>query len=202
MLAGSLLSNAQSLIDLYWVGRLGSPAVAALALSGTTLMLLFPLVIGTATGTIALVSRRIGAREPDRAADTAGQSLGLAVMLGVVSGGIGWCFTEQIARLMGAAPAVLPLEILSGPKSRRRCRAVRTTRRLPAMPYHSKGGAGPLRKNGTCVSMNHPASTEVPPLKITIPGSQAMNQLSPLMCSFSEALARTTTSPSLCLFPS
>ena len=42
----ALLQNAQSLIDLFWVGRLGSDAVAALAVSGTVLMALFPMVMG------------------------------------------------------------------------------------------------------------------------------------------------------------
>ena len=34
MFISSVLQNAQSLIDLYWVGRLGPVSVAALALSG------------------------------------------------------------------------------------------------------------------------------------------------------------------------
>jgi len=50
MLASSLLQNAQSLINLFWVGRLGASAVAALALSGTILMMLFPIVMGMAAG--------------------------------------------------------------------------------------------------------------------------------------------------------
>ena len=48
MFASALLQNVQSLVDLFWVGRLGADAVAALALSGTILMMLFPAVMGLA----------------------------------------------------------------------------------------------------------------------------------------------------------
>jgi|GEM_PF-2174714 len=41
MLVSALLQNLQSVIDLFWVGRLGPQALAAVALSSTILMVLF-----------------------------------------------------------------------------------------------------------------------------------------------------------------
>ncbi len=72
MFISTTLQNAQSVIDLFWVGRLGSDAVAALAMSGTLLMLLFPVVMGLSTGTVALVSRFIGAGQRTEAAEVGG----------------------------------------------------------------------------------------------------------------------------------
>ncbi len=109
LLASALLQNVQSLIDLYWVGRLGSSAVAALAVSGTTLMMLFPLIMGAATGTVALVSRRIGEGDRRAAEDTAGQALAVALVSGVISGVLGWLATGTICRLLGAPADVVPL---------------------------------------------------------------------------------------------
>lgn len=109
MLASALLQNLQSMIDLFWVGRLGSDAVAALAISGTLLMMLFPVIMGVATGTVALVSRAVGAGCPDEAADVAGQSMLLALGFGVVAGMVGVLLAESLCRMLGADAQVLPL---------------------------------------------------------------------------------------------
>ena len=106
MFAGAMLHNLQSLIDLFWVGKLGSNAVAALAMGGTILMLLFPIIMGTATGTVAMVSRFVGAGRMDEASNTAGQSLLVALLMGVGIGLIGWFFADDLCRLLGAEESV------------------------------------------------------------------------------------------------
>jgi putative MATE family efflux protein len=102
MLVSALLHNAQSLIDLFWIGRLGSISVAAVSLSGTILMMMFPLVMGMAAGTVALIARRVGEGDYERASDTAGQALGLALVLGLIAGGTGYLFADDLCRLLGA----------------------------------------------------------------------------------------------------
>ena len=106
MFASAMLQNLQSLIGLFWVGRLGSSAVAALAMGGTILMLLFPIVMGAATGTVAMVSRFVGAGRLDEASDTTGQSLLVALIIGVGTGLIGWFFAGDLCRLLGADESV------------------------------------------------------------------------------------------------
>jgi len=107
MLVGAILQNIQSLIDLFWVGRLGPSAVAAVAMSGTILMVLFPMLMGLSTGTVALVARAIGARKPDEASEAAGQSLLLALVLGSLSGVLGWFYADELFAVLGAGPDVL-----------------------------------------------------------------------------------------------
>jgi len=107
MLVTALLQNAQSLIDLYWVGALGSEAMASVAMGGTVLMVLFPMVMGVSTGTVALVSRAIGAGRPDEAGAAAGQSLLLALLLGFASGLVGWFVADPMLGLLGASPHVV-----------------------------------------------------------------------------------------------
>ncbi len=109
MFASALLQHLQSLIDLFWVGRLGSHAVAALALSGTVLMLMFPIVMGAATGTVALVSRAVGGGRLDDASEAAGQSLLVALCVGVATGLVGWAFCRPLCGLLGAEPDVRAL---------------------------------------------------------------------------------------------
>ena len=107
MLVGAVLSNLQSVINLFWVGQLGQQAVAAVAVGGTILMLLFPALMGLSTGTVALVARAIGAGRRDEAAAAAGQSLTLAVALGLLTGLLGWYVSDDLFRLLGAAPDIV-----------------------------------------------------------------------------------------------
>ncbi len=109
MFASALLQNTQSLIDLFWVGRLGPDAVAALALSGTVLFLMWPLVMGLAIGTVALVARHTGAGRPAAAAAAAGQSLGLSIGVGATVGIVGILAMRHLLMLIGAEPAVADL---------------------------------------------------------------------------------------------
>jgi putative MATE family efflux protein len=111
MLLSAILQNAQSLIDLFWVGRLGQDAVAALALAGTALMLLFPLLMGLATGTVALVSRAYGAGRHKEAAYLAAQSLTVAVATGLLLGFACLPLVPRACAWLGAAPSVAPLAI-------------------------------------------------------------------------------------------
>lgn len=99
MLISGALQEMQSLIDLFWVGRLGSHAVAAVSLSGIFLFLFSPVAMGLMVGTMALVSRRVGSGEMEEAGRASAQSLLLASMLGAAVSAIGWI----------AAPLVFPL---------------------------------------------------------------------------------------------
>jgi putative MATE family efflux protein len=108
MLVGAVLQNTQSLIDLFWVGGLGSKAVAAVAMSATILMVLFPMLMGLSTGTVALVARAVGAQNFEEASEAASQSLMLAFVLGLLSGLVGWHFSDDFFRLLGASPDIIP----------------------------------------------------------------------------------------------
>jgi putative MATE family efflux protein len=109
MFVSAMLQNLQSVIDLFWVGRLGSEAVAALAVAGTILMLLFPVIMGVSMGTVAMVSRAIGAGHPDEAGEIAGQSMLLALVFGLIAGVVGYFCAGTLCRTLGAAPEVAPL---------------------------------------------------------------------------------------------
>ncbi len=106
MLVASVLQNVQSLIDLFWVGHLGPRAVAALAMSGTLLMMLFPVVMGLATGVVALVSRHVGARHPRQASVAAAQALLVAVLIGIGTGAAGLPAIGPLTSLFGVEAAV------------------------------------------------------------------------------------------------
>lgn len=111
MFLSAQLQNLQTLIDLFWVGRLGADAVAALSIGGTVLMLLFPFVMGMAVGTVAFVARYIGAGRPAEAADAARQSLLISFIVGLVTGFACIPFSRPLCLLLGATPAVADLGV-------------------------------------------------------------------------------------------
>jgi putative MATE family efflux protein len=100
MLVQAFLQNLQNMIDLYFVGRLGSPAVAAVSASGNILFVLTPVLMGASMGTIALVSRFTGEGNPRLAAHTAGQGVPIAIFFGIVIGIIGQFFADDFFRWM------------------------------------------------------------------------------------------------------
>lgn len=104
MLIGALLQNLQSLIDLFWVGRLGHAAIAGVALGGVVIMVLFPGLMGLSTGTVAMVARATGARQTEAAGAAAAQSIIMACVLGLIMALAGWMPAEALLRLLGAGP--------------------------------------------------------------------------------------------------
>lgn len=111
MFISAVLQNAQNLIDLFWVGRLGPESVAALTLSGTIMMAAFPITVGLATGTIALVSRAFGAGDARGASHIAAQSLSVALLVGLAIGLGMLPWLDPGARLLGADEKVAALAV-------------------------------------------------------------------------------------------
>jgi len=106
MLASAVLQHVQSLIDLFWVGRLGSESVAGVALAGVVMMAVFPVIMGISTGTLALVSRAVGAGRIEDASATVRQSLLLAGIMGILAGIAGFIWAGDLcALLVGSATA-------------------------------------------------------------------------------------------------
>lgn len=114
MAASALLQNAQTLIDLFWVGRIGSSAVAGVTVAGTIQLLLAPLVFGLIAGSVAVVARRVGSRDFGGAEAAATQSMVMAAVVGFVSGVAGLVTAPLLCRLLGTpADATAPaLEFL------------------------------------------------------------------------------------------
>src|SRR5437763_15387164 len=107
--------------DVFFVGRLGPDAVAAVGLTESMLTLIYALAMGLGIGTTAVVARRIGEKDLEGAANAAVQSVLLGIGGAVLLGGLGVALAPHLLALMGPRPAVLRI----GPGSRRFLRAGR-----------------------------------------------------------------------------
>ena len=107
MILEMVMESVFGVLDVYFVGRLGADAVAAVGLTESLLTIAFAVAIGLSMSATALVARRIGEKDPEQAARTAVQAIGLGVVtslpfaLGGVSG------TRPLMGLMGAPQSVI-----------------------------------------------------------------------------------------------
>ncbi|MBU0651187.1 MATE family efflux transporter, partial [bacterium] len=102
MILCHILQTMFNIVDMIWIGRLGAQETAAVSWAGNILIVLLTLIIGISTGTTAIITRNIGAKENDEAARTAFHSL----ILGLVSAGVlaflGFHYIEKLMIIFGA----------------------------------------------------------------------------------------------------
>ena len=75
MMLELVMESTFGLVDIYFVGKLGSDAVATVGLSGSVLVILFAIALGLSLGATALVARRIGEGDPEGAGRAAAQAI-------------------------------------------------------------------------------------------------------------------------------
>lgn len=109
MIFSNLLQAAFNLVDMIWVGRLGAPALAAVAMSGQILMIVMFLMIGVGTGTTAMVARAIGERKQGKANNAAMQSLIMGFAGSIFFAVIGYFLSPWFIKVLGASPEVVRL---------------------------------------------------------------------------------------------
>ena len=84
MLVSMVFQTLYVLVDLYWVGRLGTEAVAAVAISGNLLFVVLALTQMLGVGTTTLISHAAGSKNRDRALLIFNQSQVLGMVVGVI----------------------------------------------------------------------------------------------------------------------
>jgi len=107
MILGMSLQTAFYVVDMIFVGFLGSAAIAAVSMAGLVILILITLGVGLSSATTALVSRAIGAGDQAQGAHVTIQSFVLATLISVVVGVLGYSYAESIYKLLGATPEVI-----------------------------------------------------------------------------------------------
>lgn len=102
-----VLYTAMSVVDMFWVGRLGHVAVAAVALSGSVLGVCFALGQVFSAAGLALAARAAGEGDSEGVSESFKHSLLLAVLFGLVVAVPGVILARPILRLFGSAPDVV-----------------------------------------------------------------------------------------------
>ena len=107
MMLELLMESTFTLVDTYFVGKLGAAAVAITGLSGALIVVVFAIAIGLSMGATAMVSRRIGEGDPEGAGLAAGQSVLAGVLISIPVSLGGALLAPRLLALMGGSPAVI-----------------------------------------------------------------------------------------------
>jgi putative MATE family efflux protein len=101
------LESVFAVVDMFFVGKLGSNAIQTVGLTESVITLVYSLAIGLSTAATAMVARRVGEKNPDAAAHAGMQALIMALFATVIISIAGLIFAPDILRIMGAAPDVI-----------------------------------------------------------------------------------------------
>ncbi len=102
MLVTMVFQTLYFLVDLYWVGRLGKEAVAAVSISGNLTFVVLAATQMLSVGTTTVVSHAAGRKDREQANFAANQSQGLGIACGLLFFVVAMALREQYAATMGA----------------------------------------------------------------------------------------------------
>ncbi|HSS43941.1 MAG TPA: MATE family efflux transporter, partial [Thermoanaerobaculia bacterium] len=107
MVLEMVLESVFAVVDVFWVSHLGADAVATVGITESMLALIYAVAIGLGLGAAATVARRIGEKDPDRAASAAVSSIALGIAVAVPIGIVGASLAPRLLTLMGAPATVV-----------------------------------------------------------------------------------------------
>lgn len=96
-----------AVVDIAFVSRLGTNAIAAVGLTEALITVLYAVAIGLGMGVTAMVSRRIGEKDPEAAAVVTGQAIWIGAALAILIGYTGITFAADLLGLIGASETVI-----------------------------------------------------------------------------------------------
>ena len=94
-------------VDVFFIAKLGSEAVAAVGLTDSVITVVYAISVGLAVGITAMVARRIGEKDPERASHTAVQAIIIGIILAMPISLLGISKSKNILHMMGASDSVI-----------------------------------------------------------------------------------------------
>ncbi len=111
IIIANLLHSAYHLTDLFWVGRLGEEAVAAMSMNFPVIFLFISLGIGLSMAGSILVAQYYGEKNHENVDFVAGQSVFMILLVSLIVSVLGYFLSPFIIGLMGAEEAVATASI-------------------------------------------------------------------------------------------
>jgi putative MATE family efflux protein len=101
------LESVFAVVDMFFVGKLGDAAIATVGLTESVITIVYSVAIGLSTAATAMVSRRIGEKDPEAATKASVQTLIIALVVTSIISAAGIYFAADILRMMGASEEVV-----------------------------------------------------------------------------------------------
>lgn len=105
MMLEMMMESVFALVDLYFVGHLkeSSFAIQTVGLTESVLTIMYSIAIGMSMAATAMVARRIGEKNPAKAALSGAQAITVSLILTLILSVLGVIFAKEILLLMGAS---------------------------------------------------------------------------------------------------
>ena len=107
MILEMLMESLFAVVDIFFVGRISTDAVATVGLTESVITIVFAVAIGLSMGATAMVARRIGEKKPEQASQVAAQAILFSIFVSVLLGIGGYHYAEDILRLMGGSESLI-----------------------------------------------------------------------------------------------
>jgi putative MATE family efflux protein len=102
MVMEMVMESAFAITDIYFVSRLGTDAIATVGITESMMSIIYAIAFGISMATTALISRRIGEKNPVEAAKEGLQALITGIIISIMIAVPGMVFARQLLVLMGA----------------------------------------------------------------------------------------------------
>jgi putative MATE family efflux protein len=109
MVLEMVMESLFAVADVFWVSRLGKEAVAVVGITESVMTLIYAVAIGISIAATAIVARRIGEKDPERASHAAGQIVLVGVVLSALLGLVLGSLAPRILRFMDAGESIVAL---------------------------------------------------------------------------------------------
>lgn len=106
MVLEMMMESVFAVVDIYFVSRLGADAVATVGITESMVTIVYAIGIGLSMATTAIVSRRIGEKNPKGAARAAFQSIITGLFVSVLIAVPGIIFASDLLKLMGTSEVI------------------------------------------------------------------------------------------------
>jgi putative MATE family efflux protein len=107
MILEMCMESVFALVDIFFVGRIGKEAVAAVGLTESVLAIVYSVAMGLGMAATAMVARRIGEKNESEASHAAAQAILICMVLTVVISLAGAGFAPHLLKVMGASAATV-----------------------------------------------------------------------------------------------
>ena len=101
MILEMVMESLFAVVDVFFVSRVNVNAVATVGLTESIMFIVYSIAIGLSMAATAMVSRRIGEKDPKRAANAAFQSILIGVSFSIIISVVGLIYPKQLLELMG-----------------------------------------------------------------------------------------------------
>lgn len=101
------MESVFAVVDIFFVGKLGSVATATVGLTESVLAIVYSLAFGLSMAATALVARRVGEKNYEGGARSGAQAILLVIILAIIISIAGIFFPKNILALMGATDEIV-----------------------------------------------------------------------------------------------